>query len=76
MRKVFYILLFSLPFIMCGCSATISIPHENDDAEILGKYFIINDSKRGLRRLVNGRKNHRFGMLFIMCLSFFCLEHI
>lgn len=34
MRKVFYILLFSLPFIMCGCSAPISIPHGNDAVEL------------------------------------------
>lgn len=35
MRKAFYILLFLLSFLICGCSAPISIPHENDNAEIL-----------------------------------------
>lgn len=33
MRKAFYILLFSLLFLMCSCSA--SIPYENDNIEIL-----------------------------------------
>lgn len=34
MRKTFYILLFSLLFLLCGCSAPISIPYGNDNAEI------------------------------------------
>ena len=35
MRKAYYILLFLLPFLICGCSFPISIPHENGHADIL-----------------------------------------
>lgn len=34
MKKAFNVLLFSSLFLMCGCSAPISLPYE-DDAEIL-----------------------------------------
>ncbi len=34
MKKAFHVLLFSSLFLMCGCSAPISLPYE-DDAEIL-----------------------------------------
>lgn len=35
MRKAFYIVLFLLSFLMCGCSAPISIPYEDDNVETL-----------------------------------------